>query len=394
MDEEDHDARWGGLAEDAALLRLWPDIEERELVRWNLLSRVRRKKVLRRLEALARWEGIGEDLGIEDVLRTAGVNLSTMYAMRQRWAADRSLRSLGVYVRTAASDGGKGEKPAGLARPHVLELLSGDPDLPPARIAQELASRGVQLPKTSLLRLIRSVRGALPITAPFGRMLVFDNAGVDVVDMWDRRQRLYVVLDEDTGLVAGWTFRPEDDVVRGYSAAAEHALQIAATFQFPELKDPGGLSDLDLGGVEIYGDRHVARFVGPPSGDPLRDVAWRAILEGRVHDPRYEIGEEDRSPLLARTLPGSRLVKAVGDRVGPVWVGTGLRAAGIGYRTSRPTQPMLLTHELGVQVGRALHERNLHVLSRLERLADGSGQEAELDAIRGMLATAAAGYPA
>lgn len=389
MEEADQTPAPDQLTGDDALRSLWPGIPDEEIARWHAFSKGRRDKVIRRLQALHQWSGAGNGkVDVEKVLRIAGVNLSTLYAIRQRWDAKPSLDSLGVYVRKNVEEADP--KPRGDAevRARLADLLARTPDLAPSKIARQLDADGLPLPKTTLLRLIRAVRNDLPITNPFGRMITFDNAGADLIDIRDRRQRLCAALDEDTGLVLGWAFSAENDVAHGYAAAAGHALRDG---DGEDARDEvlGGLRDIDFRGVEIYGHVHSVRFVGPPVGDAAHDVRWRRLLDDEVHDPRFVRSSYDEPLLLRGAVSGSRIVRGLGDRIGPIWIGTGLREPGMGYRTGRRTDYTLATTELHMQIGRALHERNLEILGRMKRRDDEWVDDGELNAIRGLLSVVA-----
>lgn len=342
---------------------LWPGgLPDSEQALWLRLPAGRRRRALSRLKAvLGLYPPPGRPVihsSMAAAAGAAGTGVSTFYAIARRWREAPSLAALGVH---ATSDGpGKrmDEAEEGFDA-RIREWLREDPDLTVSDIRTRLGADVPGHPAFATVRRTaqRVLRG-LPPRRPFGSEVVFDSAGIDLsleAGSDPAVLRLNAVVDVATGLVLGWDVGPEADMLASYARAVRRAWPRIGREKIVAERRGGGLSRLDLTGAAASGEvptLHVNLVPGIGADFPAGgDVAVHA-------NPRT----------------GASLVAALGERLGPVWIGSGVREPGRSFRTGR-IDPMP-SFGTGIEdlVDEAISRHNLARLQLIPR--DASPDEA------------------
>lgn len=356
-----HDAKQIGTKEtasgiagddlDLVIETAWPGRMppgERDI--WNRLPPSRKRQAALRLVAIAgRYPEHGAPARFPTAAlaaKAAGVATPTFYAIAKRWKSDPTLASLGIYLPSPSRDGSDGPPRAAL-RDRVRDLLIEDPDRSVDDVLDALD--GEPRPSvTTVGRLIQEVRRSLPKEGAMGQRLVFDSAGLDLLDDGERptRLRLCAVIDEGTGLVLGWDTAPEDSIMLGYRFAARHAaFGYKSRFRdfAPDLI-PGGLHDLDFS--------NGAPLAGPPDHFIMRLPPEQVFQATDFDVPQYDVQLE-----MDRRL-GRRVVATLGERVAGIWMGSGFRPGMRSYRTGRDALLPLANPGLQYEIGSAIAKSN------------------------------------
>lgn len=339
---------------------LWPDeMVEADARVWHRLTQDQRDKARLRITAIRglsrRSDIVPSFENAAQAAAYAGMGVSTFYAMLKRWSARPGLAAVGVGA--AEPDmSGVGESAMPAAETFLAGLLGAE-DYGTQELIRRLSQAGFVMSKTSAIRLIRKVRRGLPITLPFGEHVAIDSAGMDMTEGYGHRVRLHCVLDVGSGIVLGWKIIPEGTGLEAYRSVAQAAIATLPDFT------PIGLQAADHTELE-------ARF--PPG-----DIAANHLLHGRLRLAGKFTATADRET-------GTRVIRALGDRVAGVWLGVGQRLDDRSYRTGRPDRMPTVSEGLISEIGEWLDDHNLR---RLALIPDGGavGPPAELTSVRARL---------
>gem|GEM_PF-6787752 len=302
----------------------------------------------------------------------ADVAKKTFYGIEKRWREQRSLRSLGVNI---ADDNHDAVIAASVARYElestIEDLLRQNPRFDAAEIYEELKGFGFDpMPSTgTVARALRKVRRNFPAPGVFGQCVVFDSAGLDLVDERGQRLRVCAAIDDGTGLFLGWDISPDSQIMAGYGNAAAHASSgAAARLGFGALADKSGLQSMDFsGGVAAFScvEEIVLRQPADESRNPL---------------PSWPVGSINLHEKLSRRL-GNRIIDLLGERVGGVWMGSGTRAPGFGYRTGRQVRLPVINPVFLQDIAKDIRTYNRQKLSALRSIATAKVPDETLAAI-------------
>lgn len=352
---------------ESQLERFWPgEVPDGERTLWDRLPVERKIQAVSRLKALAArglgHEGLeGTKLPANRAATIANVSIPTLYAIEKRWRANPSLLALGVNLRMPAASADSSAETAELY-PVIERLLCENPwqDAPTLfeALKRELASDAVPS-FTSTLRIMRQVRPSIPRKANFGRRLVFDSAGLDLVDAEGRRMRLCALFDVETLLILGWDVVPDEsgNELAGYGQAARHALLGAAHAHGKSASfDCSGLFHFDplapLSGVSRPQaiDMHIYALTKKPKH------AWPLVQPELEITPRFKLGAE--------------LVDVIGERIGSIWLGPGRRETNESYRTSRPMMFPQSNRTMIKAISQDIYNHNQRVFAAQEKISN------------------------
>lgn len=325
----------GGDELDRVLASEWsgrvPDSESRLAGR---LSKTMRDKVARRMQVLLRRERstLTARALAADVAADLGLSRPRFYAMAKEYYETRSIEALGARAAE------KPTRPARLdpaLRSEAIELigvaLRDDPDASITSIALRLANAGVgPLSYSMVRRLWLEARRSGP-PGPFGAELLFDSVGLDAISSGERL-RLYVLLDDGTGLVLGAAVAKNASRSKGFVMAAIDA--------------GDAVSNYDLDGL--------SPAVGEPNITFHRqrdDVYGASVLEHRLRLAGFQCEVHD-------VALGRAIVQVVGERLGSVWLGTGERDDDVSYRNGRRARMPEYTEALGETLKAHIVEHN------------------------------------
>lgn len=317
------------LVSDDDLARLWPgDLPEPERLAWARLPSDRRIQALRRLAALVGRRPSDDRSPLHGSVReaaaAAGVAVPTFHAIVRRWRDAPTLGSLGVHV---PSDRHVAPVPSTVIGHEVVrDLMRAHPHWRAPDLHSALVAAGIAGSYTSTLRLWREARRMIGPGGVFGAHVVFDSAGLDLQDETGRRLRMCAAIDVGTGLVLGWDLSPEGDILLGYRFAARHAAYGRRARHPWPFGVEGGLQDLDLSG-------------GVSGSSSLQAIELRLTPENADAARLSDDGTSVPTITVAPDVRVGRLVgDTLGERLGGLWLGSGVRDADRSYRTGRPVR--------------------------------------------------------
>lgn len=302
----------------------------------------------RRLDAVLRWIEPGEGdacfRNANEAAVAAGLARTQFYQLLKDWKAHRSVASLGVVGKSGERRASRIDDLKAEISRTVAKTLKKEPHATTGSLLTEIAKRHPEAPsKTTLLRIIDAARRAAP-PGPFGERVVFDSAGLDLADPEGHRLRLYASIDVGTGIILGWVAATERWGAVGYVHVADeaadrlHGIDLGNAETAPS--EPAieiRIGEDDAAGVRLFGNIGVA--IAVPSG-------------------------VDRL--------GRLLVSAIGDRVGPVWLGVGVRAAGISFRTGRAQRMPPMTSAMLDTIGATIAAANARRIDEAKKAGGGS----------------------
>lgn len=352
---------------ESQLETFWPGkVPDGERTLWDRLPVERKIQAVSRLKALASRglgnEGLeGSKLPANKAATIANVSVPTLYAIEKRWRDNPSLLALGVNLRLPVASAEPSAETAELY-PVIERLLYENPwqDAPTLFDALKRELNSGAVPSfTSTLRIMRQVRPSIPRQANFGSRLVFDSAGLDLVDDVGQRMRLCALFDAETLLILGWDVVPDvsSNELAGYGQAARHALLGAAHAHGKSAPfDCSGLYHFDplapLSGVTRPQaiDMHIYALTKKPKN------AWPLVQPELEITPRFKLGAE--------------LIDVIGERIGNIWLGPGRRETNESYRTSRPMKFPQSNQTMMKSISLDIYHHNKRVFAAQEKISN------------------------
>lgn len=319
-----------------------PLLPEADAERLAALPHAKRAVANRRLAVLRGWHSSkrSELFGnAADAARWAGLSRRGFFDLLKRMEPPR-LDGLGLYL-----ERNDARRPATLMT-EVAEtaagLLRNDPNMRPTEMVRLLSDgAGAGLSPTTLLRAIDDLRRLAPAAGPFGELIAFDAASMDLVDGAGSRQRLYAAVDVATGLVMGWSIQPDERFAAGYAMAS------AGIPAFSEI----ALANLAASAEPLRMEASVTREENA-TGRKFSDAGWTIVLN--------------------RRRIGRRVLAAVGRDVAGVRLAAGFAPPDMIHRSRVPAALPTITPLLIERIGRTMAEHNA-VRSRLAPAGDGEG---------------------
>lgn len=350
---------------DALIDELWPGgfpAGEREL--WNRLPIGRRRKAVQRLRAVLGLHPPGGASPVYDTMEkaaaAAGTATSTFYPIARRWKEEPSLAALGVHATSSGPGTGMDVEQRDALQGQIRALLLDEQDLSVGAIRTRLGADAPWRPAfATVRRAVQRIRRDLPPREPFGGHIVFDSAGLDVNDPSHRAMRLCAMVDAGTGLILGWDVEPEDEMLASYAIAARRACPQTRRDRNLALRRRRGMSVFDLAHARTSQD-------GP-------EFVMR-VLPGMLPSTLDAIGRVEGVRILEDKKIGSAIVAAIGERIGPVWIGTGVREPGRSFRTGRVDPMPAFGAGIEEHINGVIDAYNLHRLALLQR--DGGANDA------------------
>ncbi len=311
--------------EDDEIRDLWPGgLPEAEEALWLRLPASRKRKAVARLRAVL---GLNPPSGaapvhmsMADAAAAAETGVSTFYAIARRWRRHPSLAALGVHA-TSDGPGIRMEEDARSAlEKRIAAILAADPDLSIGEVRSLVAADMPGDPAfATVRRTVQKLLREMPPRGPFGERIVFDSAGLDMSSEAGTEpavMRLNAVLDGGTGLVLGWDIEPETEVADSYARAVRRAWPRNHRETEVARRRGHGLNEFNLTGARAS--------KSPPTFHVNLIPGTRTALR---------LPEGSRS--FENPTIGASLVAALGERLGPVWIGKGIKEPGRSFRTGR-----------------------------------------------------------
>lgn len=318
-----------------ALRAAWPDgVPEGELMLASRLSAGMRATVARRLRAIMRPDDDGDQRPGAAARRAAeaGVSRKRFYAMARAWRETRSIVALGARAAESRSRASKlGQSLRASAEEVILYMSVHQPDASIAEVCRRVAeATRAPISRTTVRRMWLDARRTAP-PGLFGERLLLDSVGLDAFYL-SHRLRLYVVIDQGTGLVPGWAIATNDSRAWGHVHAADLAVDELSVIDLDPFAGFDGRLGIDL----------VLQRDDVAGGEVLRRRLAEAGIAYEVH-----IGSV-----------GRRAVEVLGERVGPIWVGPGERGDDVSYRNGRTARMPELTSEMHSEINDAIRTHN------------------------------------
>lgn len=350
---------------DAAFRVLWPSEMTADETRvWSQIPLVRKRKAYLRLAAI-KWFAEQSDEQSERVKRNpslveraaskAGTSVPTFYRLAQRWKEAPGLNALGIQVSRLGpidtEQSSQRERMLSLVR----EALEVRPDTKVSELQTLIASEVGHKPGfATARRLAQEARSSMPPTRPFGKQIILDAAGLDLINCDGERMRLFTVLDSGTGVILGWSVSEESDAWRGYQRAVQDFND-----GHPFMSFQRGILSKGIRGVWSTFPETVEIHLPPDIEKRDQQMDDEIIL---IHDKRL----------------GRGLIDAVGERLGGVWMGSGSRQEGVSFRNNRqsamPTTGTVTTEAIGRDIDR-------HNETRLRLMSSDDDPNADLHAL-------------
>lgn len=334
-----------------ALHAAWPDgVPEGELMLASRLSAGMRATVASRLKAIMRFyddhdqrQGVATRRAAE-----AGVSRKRFYAMARAWMETRSIIALGARAAENRSRASKlSQAVRASAEEMILYMSVHQPDASIAEVCRRVVeATRAPISRTTVRRLWLDARRTAP-PGLFSERLLLDSVGLDAFYL-SHRLRLYVVIDRGTGLVLGWAIATNDSRAWGHVHAADFAVDELSVIDLAPFASFDGRLGIDL----------VLQRDDVTGGGVLRKRLAEAGIACEVH-----IGSV-----------GRRAVEVLGERVGPVWVGSGERGDDVSYRNGRTARMPELTSEMSSELDDAIRAHNrARAAAASEVLKEGAG---------------------
>lgn len=239
----------GSVAADAAILSdlLGAPLPAAEAAMWATMSEERRKKAVRRMEVLRRWNGGEGDLTAVGAAAAAGVGMTRFFEMAKAWEADRSLAALGTFAKSS-----RRLDPREVAlRQIVAKVLGPDPNGSVRRMAMKLgeahsSSGGEKVGLSMLRRVVEFELRRRDAEGRLGADIQFDCAACSILRRDDTPYTLFAILDRGSQLVLGAALGDVADSSAGYAEACRDALRRLAAGEFDDLPWAGRVVRMEL----------------------------------------------------------------------------------------------------------------------------------------------------
>jgi len=303
-----------------------PMLPADDLERLAALPQAKRLDANRRLAVLRGWHSPSRSLlfrNAADAGKRLGLSRRGFFNLLKQMEVP-SLDGLGLYLHR----NGPEQPPAAGVSETAAELLRNDPATRATDLVRVLSEgAGVGLSSTTLLRKIDDVRRHAPASGPFGEVIAFDAASMDLTDEAGLRLRLYAAVDVNTGLMLGWSITPDERFGTGYATAAAAMPAVCGTM---------------LGNLAA-------------SAEPLRLEA-SVPLKDDVTGRKFTSG--GWIIVFNRRRIGRRVLAAVGRDIAGVRLAAGFAPSDVIHRSRVPAGLPVATPALIERIGHALAEHN------------------------------------
>jgi hypothetical protein len=346
MSEADHarSKRLRELAGEAASL-----LPPEDRLKLDDLSAEVRAEALKRLAVVHAWRSDERTALFEnaaDAARHVGLTRRAFFHLLSRMDPP-SISGLGLNVdrRIWRSSGtvGRRAKMVDLA----TDLLRERPAAKTSEVVQAIAEDvGLGVSKSTMLRTAVELRREHRRSGTFGRLLALDAASLDGVDFEGIRQRLYAIVDVDTGLIPAWHVAPDRLFGPAYATMAERC----------RAGKEDSMSSVALRGLAVVDVELRERECSLP-----RDTDYD-FLKGLA-------AAEWTLALNPRRI-GSRVIEALGRDVAGFGLGAGFAPPDVFHRSRVPTSLPVLTEVSVARIRIAVADHNA---ARLHAAARGAG---------------------
>ncbi len=357
--------------------RAWPDgMSAEDIDAIARLSRVSHRKLRIRLAAMLDMSRSnapdGQPLAVQQAARAAGLGVSQFHLLAARWRrGERSVAALGLRPpgsrrgrRVEATGGSAEERKVDRQRldEAVLAIVTRNPKSTVNQVRDLLADElAEEVAPLTLRRAVEAARRDGP-GGCFGRRVVLDSAGLDLVDHEGDRLRLFAAIDPDALIALSWIIGTEESMSMGFVWTAAM------------------VGDMLPEGIER---------VTPCKDAPVLDIRFNPRdAEGRqLLEETLRLAPPPRSTY-AR-IPGKAVLEALGERLDRIWLGTGSRDPGVGFRTGRNEHLPLITAPIADGIDAAIRAHNLRRIDRMTAadIVSGNGGADRVAEVKTLLAS-------
>ena len=308
-----------------------------------------RAEALRRLAVVHAWRSDERSAlfeNAEDAAGHVGVTRRAFFQLLSRMDPPR-IGGLGLNVgRRVWRSAGTVERRAKMVDV-ATDLLRQRPAAKTSELVEAIAQDAeLEVSKSTMLRTAVELRREHRRSGAFGRLLALDAASLDGVDFDGVRQRLYAIVDVDTGLIPAWHVAPDRLFGPAYATMAERC----------RAGGEDSMSSAALRGLAVV------------------DVQLRERECSLTRDADYDflkgLAAAGWTLALNPRRMGSRVIEALGRDVAGFGLGAGFAPPDVFHRSRVPTSLPVMTEVSLARIRIAVADHNA---ARLHAAARGAG---------------------
>lgn len=320
------------------------DLPDADREQWASLTPARRREAEIRFEIFEAWNA--GTIDAQDAIQRIGKSPSRFYRLAAEWREEPSLDALGVGIRAPRKRDKLDPEVVNRLQAKVGEIVRLYADLSVARQAallMDAAGFGTSMPigLTTLRKIVEDERRRVDATDRLGYQIGLDCSAINLPQPNGRPYILYVIVDSGTGIALGYSVSATVDVVSGYAAAAQSALQWIARE-----------------GANLPWATHLVQTVVVSGED---DASSRQLVEGLQS---AGLGGNVLRAISRRRF-GSQFRRAYGDRLGRIQITPARTLAGEALPDNGNMTPWPVA-EARLELERTFADHNRSVIGRLE----------------------------
>jgi hypothetical protein len=348
------------MASSPNLAEFIAGLSDADREQWASLTPTRRREAETRFEVFEAWNA--GTIDAQNAIQRIGKSPSRFYRLAAEWREKPSLDALGVGIRAPR----KREKldPAVVNRlqAKVGEIVRLYADLSVARQARLLMdaagfANGKPIGLTTLRKIVEDERRRVDATGRLGYQIGLDCSAINLPQPNGRPYILYVIVDSGTGIALGYSVSATVDVVSGYAAAAQSALQWI-------LRE----------GANLPWAAHLVQTVIVSGED---DASSRQLVEGLQS---VGLGGNVLRAISRRRF-GSQFRRAYGERLGRIQITPARTLEGHALPDNGNMTPWPEA-EARFELERTFADHNSSVIDRLEHREGSSPPESLLELLK------------
>lgn len=336
------------------------DLPDADREQWASLTPARRREAEIRFEIFEAWNA--GTIDAQDAIQRIGKSPSRFYRLAAEWREEPSLDALGVGIRAPRKRDKLDPEVVNRLQAKVGEIVRLYADLSVTRQAallMDAAGFGTSMPigLTTLRKIVEDERRRVDATDRLGYQIGLDCSAINLPQPNGRPYILYVIVDSGTGIALGYSVSATVDVVSGYAAAAQSALQWIARE-----------------GANLPWATHLVQTVVVSGED---DASSRQLVEGLQS---AGLGGNVLRAISRRRF-GSQFRRAYGDRLGRIQITPARTLAGEALPDNGNMTPWPV-EEARLELERTFADHNRSVIDRLEHREDSSPPKSLLELLQ------------